>query len=47
MAGIDLEEAQTYAEKLKVEKAYASFDEMVADPEIDIVHVCSPQLFAL
>ncbi len=42
VAGIDLDEAQTYAEKLKVEKAYASFDEMVADPEIDIVHVCSP-----
>jgi len=42
IVGIDLEEAQTKAEELQIEKAYASFDEMIADPEIDIVHICSP-----
>ena len=42
IVGIDLEEAQTKAEELQIEKAYASFDEMIADPEIDVVHICSP-----
>jgi len=42
IVGIDLEEAQTKAKELQIEKAYASFDEMIADPEIDIVHICSP-----
>ena len=42
IVGIDLDEAQTKAEELQIEKAYASFDEMIADPEIDIVHICSP-----
>ncbi len=42
IVGIDLAESQARAEELKIEKAYASFDEMIADPEIDVVHVCSP-----
>ncbi|MEA4910069.1 MAG: Gfo/Idh/MocA family oxidoreductase [Chloroflexi bacterium] len=42
IVGIDLAEAQAKAEELAIEKAYASYDEMIADPEIDIVHVCSP-----
>lgn len=42
IVGKDLQEAQTAAEALHVEKAYATFDEMIADSEIEIVHVCSP-----
>ena len=42
VAGADLEEAQKYADLLKIEKAYESFDAMIADPAIEIVHICSP-----
>lgn len=42
IVGKDLEEAQTSAAALHVEKAYATYDDMIADPDIEIVHICSP-----
>jgi predicted dehydrogenase len=37
-----LESAQKKAERLNIERAYASYEEMVADPAIDAVHICTP-----
>ncbi len=42
VVGITQEEAKKRADELSIEKAYASYDEMIADPEIDVVHICSP-----
>ena len=37
-----LEGAQKYAEEFQVTKAYASADEMIADPKVDIVYIATP-----
>ena len=37
-----LENAQKYAEKFQVTKAYGSADEMIADPNVDIVYIATP-----
>ena len=42
IVGKDLNEAQTSAAVLHIEKAFATYDEMIADPDIEIVHICSP-----
>ncbi len=42
IAGMDYAEAQAKAAELAVEKPYQSFEAMIADPEIDVVHICSP-----
>lgn len=34
--------AQKYAEEFQVEKAYASADDMIADPKVDIVYIATP-----
>lgn len=38
----DQERAQVKVKELRLEKAYKSFDAMVADPELDVIHVASP-----
>lgn len=42
IAGATFEEAKTNATLLKIRKAYANYEEMVADSEIEIIHICSP-----
>lgn len=42
IVGINQQEAEAKAETLYVPKAYASYEEMAADPEIDVIHICSP-----
>ena len=37
-----LENAQKYAEEFQVTKAYGSADEMIADPNVDIVYIATP-----
>src|SRR3954469_10018808 len=36
------ESAERAAARLDAPKAYTSSDELVADPEIDVVHICTP-----
>ena len=37
-----VERAQAKAKELRLEKAYPSFDAMVADPQLDVIHITSP-----
>jgi len=37
-----MENAQTFATELGFEKAYGSYEEMVNDPEVDVVYIASP-----
>ncbi len=41
-AARSLENAQTFATDLGFEKAYGSYEEMVNDPEVDVVYIASP-----
>jgi predicted dehydrogenase len=41
-ASRSLENAQAFASDLGFEKAYGSYDEMVNDPEVDVVYIASP-----
>jgi predicted dehydrogenase len=38
----DLGRAQAYARDSGIERAYGSADELVADPEVDAVYICTP-----
>ena len=42
VAARDLERAQAFADKWGFEKAYGSYEEMVKDPEVDLVYVATP-----
>ena len=42
IAGADPEEACDAAERLGLPCAYRSFEEMVIDPDVDIIHLCTP-----
>ena len=42
VASRDLTKAKTFAEKYGVQKAYGSYDEMLADPKVDLVYVALP-----
>lgn len=42
VASRSLQKAQEFAEKWKIEKAYGSYEEMVADSGIDMIYVASP-----
>ena len=37
--------ARTFAEKWGIERAHGSYDELVADPDVDIVYVATPHTF--
>ncbi len=42
VASRDLQKAREFAQKWNVRKAYGSYEEMLGDPEIDLVYVCTP-----
>ena len=42
VAGISEEEAQKAAAELSIPKAYKTFDEAVTDPDVGVVHLCTP-----
>jgi len=42
VAARDLERAKTFAEKWGIKKAYGSYEEMLKDPEVDLVYVATP-----
>jgi predicted dehydrogenase len=42
VAGIDGNEAKSAAEELSIPKWYGSFDEVLADSEVKVVHLCTP-----
>jgi predicted dehydrogenase len=40
--GCDLAESRSAAERLRLPRAYTSFDEVCADPGVNVVHLCTP-----
>ena len=42
VASTNLERAEQAADAFGAERAYASADELIADPSIDVVHICTP-----
>ena len=40
--GVSKEEAQTFCERTGLTKYYNRYDEIIEDPEVDVVHVCTP-----
>ncbi|MDO4515312.1 MAG: Gfo/Idh/MocA family oxidoreductase, partial [Lachnospiraceae bacterium] len=42
VASRDLQKAQTFAKEEHVEKAYGSYEEMLADEKVDLVYVATP-----
>lgn len=42
VASRDIQKAREFAQKWNVRKAYGSYEEMLNDPEIDLVYVCTP-----
>jgi len=44
-ASRDLEKAKAFAAEFGYEKAYGSYEEMVADPAVDVVYVATPHSF--
>ncbi len=42
LCGIDPEESQNAARHLNLETAYRSFEQVLADPGVDVVHLCTP-----
>lgn len=42
VASRELERAQAFADKWGFEKAYGSYEEMLSDPEVELVYVASP-----
>lgn len=42
IAGIDEEEASKVAAELSIKKWYRSFSEVIADAEVEVVHLCTP-----
>lgn len=45
VASRDLEKAKEFARKWNIQKAYGSYEEMVNDPDVDLVYVCTPHSF--
>ena len=42
IASRSLEKAETFAKKWKMKKAYGSYAELIADPDVDLVYVATP-----
>jgi predicted dehydrogenase len=40
-----IERAQSYADKYNIPKAYGSYDELIQDPEVDIIYIATPHPF--
>lgn len=45
VASRSLEKAEEFAEKWNIQKAYGSYVEMLNDPEVDLVYICTPHSF--
>jgi predicted dehydrogenase len=44
IAGSSLESARAGAKALQIECAYGSYVELLADPDIDVIHTCTPNM---
>ncbi|MGD9926516.1 MAG: Gfo/Idh/MocA family protein [Sphaerochaeta sp.] len=42
VASRDLQKARDFAKQWNVRKAYGSYEEMLGDPDVDLVYVCTP-----
>ena len=42
VASRSIDRAQTFAEAYKIEKAYGNYEELVQDPEVDIIYIGTP-----
>lgn len=42
VAGSSKERAQKFADEVSIERATGDFRELIADPQVDAVHICSP-----
>lgn len=42
IASRSLEKAEAFAEKWHVEKAYGSYEDLAADPEVDLIYIATP-----
>ena len=42
IASRSLEKAQQFAQERNIEKAYGSYEELVADPQVDLVYIATP-----
>jgi predicted dehydrogenase len=42
LLGADAQETQAMAQKLGVPRAYQSLAQLLADPEVNVVHLCTP-----
>ena len=42
VASRSLEKAQKFADALGFQKAYGSYEEMLSDPEVDLVYIATP-----
>jgi len=40
--GISQEEAQTFCERTGLKKYYSRYEEIIEDPKVDVVHICTP-----
>lgn len=47
VASRDLEKARAFREKWGFQKAYGSYEQMLSDPEVDLVYVATPHSFHL
>ena len=44
IAGSNLARARASAEELHIERAYGTYAELLADPDIDVIHNCTPNV---
>jgi len=42
MLGVDSNETNSFTSKCRISKRYANIDELANDPNVDIVHICTP-----
>ena len=42
LAASSPESAQTKAEALNIGRAYSTYQELLADPTVEVVHICTP-----
>src|SRR6516165_8782043 len=42
VAGSSMDRARKFADEVSIERATGDYKELIADPQVDAVHVCSP-----
>lgn len=45
VAARDLDRAQAFAEKFSVERAYGAYEDMLEDPEVELIYIATPHSF--